>query len=425
VRILIPTDAFPPNCGGSGWSTYELARGLRGRGHHVGIVQPRPGQLRSTTREYDGFEVEEVAAPAPAVPYVRNYFKNERLWQRLQDVLSDRIVDDRFDVVHAQHVLTTVPAIRAARSREIPVVATVRDYWPVCYWSTLIIDPSRDALCPECSVANMMQCVQPRAGAAWPAALPLIPYMRRNLRTKRMTLADADAVIAVSSAIARDLVARTPALRRARIEHIPNAVDIDSIRSATSSSRPLPQQYLLFSGKLEVNKGADLLVHIVREAGIKLSLVVVGDGQLRSSIEDEAGAAGLDVHITGWIPRKDALHWLAHASALLFPSRGPESLSRVLLEAAALGVPIAAMDTGGTSDIVLHQQTGLLSRSPGALARDLARLIAEPPLAARLGRDARVHVERTFNLSAVVDRTVTLYTELITGKRGASNGAPG
>ena len=42
MRILIPTDAFPPVCGGSGWSTYELARGLRARGHGVTIVRPRP-----------------------------------------------------------------------------------------------------------------------------------------------------------------------------------------------------------------------------------------------------------------------------------------------------------------------------------------------------------------------------------------------
>ena len=46
---------------------------------------------------------------------------------------------------------------------------------------------------------------------------------------------------------------------------------------------------------------------------------------------------------------------------LIFPSRGPESLSRVLIEASALGVPIAAMDTGGTRDIVEHDVTGLLS----------------------------------------------------------------
>jgi glycogen synthase len=417
VKILLPTDSFPPNCGGSGWSTYELARGLRARGHEVLVVQPRPGQMRATGREYDGFEVEEVAAPAPPIPYVRNYFKNERLWQQLQDVLSDRIARQSCDIVHAQHVLTTVPAIRAARTRATPVVATVRDYWPVCYWSTLIIDPSRDMLCPACTVANMTQCVGPRAGAAWPAALPLIPYMRRNLSTKRSTLADADAVIAVSSAIARDLRARAPELRHTRIEQIPNAVDVDGIRNAASGSRPLEGPYLLFSGKLEINKGADLLVRVARDAALRLPLVIVGDGQLRSTIEADARAAGLEVRVTGWLRREDALRWVGHAAALVFPSRGPESLSRVLLEAAALGVPIAAMDTGGTSDIMRHEETGLLSKAPDGLARDLARLVAEPALAARLGAAARAHVERMFNPSAVVDRTVALYTDLVARKQ--------
>ena len=32
MRVLIATDSFPPNCGGSGWSTWELVRGLRDRG---------------------------------------------------------------------------------------------------------------------------------------------------------------------------------------------------------------------------------------------------------------------------------------------------------------------------------------------------------------------------------------------------------
>ena len=55
---------------------------------------------------------------------------------------------------------------------------------------------------------------------------------------------------------------------------------------------------------------------------------------------------------------------LARASMLIFPSRGPESLSRVLLEASALGVPIAAMDTGGTRDIIEPGVTGLLASTP-------------------------------------------------------------
>jgi glycosyltransferase involved in cell wall biosynthesis len=66
---------------------------------------------------------------------------------------------------------------------------------------------------------------------------------------------------------------------------------------------------------------------------------------------------------------------------LIFPSRGPESLSRVLLEASALGVPIAAMDTGGTRDIVEHGRHRPARRSPEGLAADVRRLAPDAALA--------------------------------------------
>ena len=77
----------------------------------------------------------------------------------------------------------------------------MRDYWPVCYWSDLLHTREGLALCPACTTANMRVCIQPRAGALWPLALPMIPYMRANLAAKRLGLARAAAVIAVSAAI--------------------------------------------------------------------------------------------------------------------------------------------------------------------------------------------------------------------------------
>lgn len=134
MRILLATDAFPPVAGGSGWSTYELARGLRSRGHEVLVVRPRPG-TRESVREisYDNLRVIEVGAPAPPLPYVRNYFKNERLYARLANVLADIIVRENIDIVHGQHVLTCLPSIEAAHRTRRRAVCTVRDYWPVCY----------------------------------------------------------------------------------------------------------------------------------------------------------------------------------------------------------------------------------------------------------------------------------------------------
>src|SRR6266852_6333094 len=105
MRILIATDAFPPVCGGSGWSTYELARGLRRRGHRVVVVQPHD-EPPSKIARYDGFEVISFPASAPRLPFIRNYFRNERLYPRLAEFLSEVISRERIELIHAQHVLT-------------------------------------------------------------------------------------------------------------------------------------------------------------------------------------------------------------------------------------------------------------------------------------------------------------------------------
>ena len=84
----------------------------------------------------------------------------------------------------------------------------------------------------------------------------------------------------------------------------------------------------------------------------------------------------------------------------------------MLIEASALGVAIAAMDTGGTRDVVEPGVTGLLSTSPQALAADIRRLAADPGLRASLGGAARRKVEREFDAAAVVPRVESLYREL-------------
>jgi glycogen(starch) synthase len=417
MNVLLATDAFPPVCGGSGWSTFELARGLRGRGHVVTIVQPRPGR-RDHARDsrYDDFRVIEVGMAAPDIPFVRNYFKNERLYTRLGRFLETVIARERIDLVHGQHVLTCLPAIDAAREAGIPSVCTVRDYWPVCYWSDLIHTEDDAALCPGCSAGMMTQCIRPRAGAAWPAALPMIPYMRANLARKRSGLARASAVIAVSSTIAADLRARAPELAATRLEVIPNPVDIARLRAtAAASTAALRGPYALYLGKLARNKGTDHLLRVARDADLPWPLIIAGDGPDRAALESEALRVGRDVRFTGWLSQTDAVRWLAHAAVLIFPSRGPESLSRVLIEASALGVAIAAMNTGGTPDIIHDERTGLLASSPEELAADVSRLVEDPRLRSRLGAAAQIRAAERFESRQVISRVGRLYEELKAG----------
>jgi glycosyltransferase involved in cell wall biosynthesis len=415
MKLLIPTDAFPPVCGGSGWSTYELASGLRARGHDVLVVRPVPGAAENVREaEYDGFRVIEFGSAAPNVPYVRNYFKNERLHSRLETYLIDLIRQDQVDLVHAQHVLTCIPSVRAARRSGIPSICTVRDYWPVCYWSNLLHTADQAALCPECSARGMTQCIRPRAGGMWPLAVPLIPYMRGNLARKRAGLAAADAIVPVSSTIAADLRARAPELSGTRMVTIPNPVNIaDLCRRVSKSSSPIGSPYALYLGKLAPNKGTTHLIPAIEQARLDWPLVVAGDGPERSAIESAAARSSHDVRFVGWVGRDETAVLLAHASMLIFPSRGPESLSRVLIEASALGVPIAAMNTGGTPDIVVHEETGLLSVNADELAGAVRRLRDDPALRARLGDAARQRARALFDAPAVVGRIESLYREVL------------
>ncbi len=415
LRVLVVTDSFPPNCGGSGWSTWELVRGLAARGHDVHVVRARgAAQSAISESEYEGITVVNVDQRAPAVPFVRNMLKNEWLWRQLDRYLTSSQLPHGFDIVHAQHVMTTVPAVRAAARAGIPVVATVRDYWPVCYWSDLIYDPSQPKLCPACSTGMMMRCVTPRAGAAFVASWPLIPYMKANLATKRRALARADAVIAVSSTIAGDLQARIPSLPASSLHTIPNPVDMTALDHAfMHSTPPMTGPYVLYAGKLAINKGVQYLLPALARARVTWPVVVVGDGPLRSALEAQARQLRLDLRVEGWLDRDRVWAWMQHAAILAFPSYGPESLSRVLIEAAALGTPIAAMNTGGTRDIIRHRQTGLLSDDADGFARDLRTLVDDEHLRRTLGTAARADVRARFAATEVVARIEAVYHEVL------------
>jgi glycosyltransferase involved in cell wall biosynthesis len=414
MRILIATDAFPPVSGGSGWSTYELARGLRARGHHIVIVRtyaerdPVPG-------DYDGFPVIGFPAFAPPIPFLRNYVRNERMYPRLSRRLASVIEKEKIDLIHAQHVLTGPASVTAARRTGIPSVCTVRDYWPVCYWGDVLADPGAGVVCPGCSAGAMTRCLRPRTGVAWPAALPAIPYMRRNLRRKQASLAQTDAIVAVSGFVASALRARSPELKRSRIEAIPNGVDVPGVRAeADATARPMPERYAVFAGKLAKNKGAHALVGVAERARLDMPLVVIGDGPERKAVELAAAKAKRDVRILGWRDRHEVFQWLRHAELLMFPSVWPEPLSRVLIEASALSVPVAAINTGGTADIIVDEHTGLLSESVEALADDVRRLALDAALRARLGQAAAQRAAAHFDIPVVIDRMEALYQQLVT-----------
>jgi glycosyltransferase involved in cell wall biosynthesis len=387
MRIVLASEVFPPRAGGAGWSTRALALGLREAGHELRVLTTSPGP-----DEEAGIPVERLTTRG------RRRLAVPRAFARALGAAPGA-------VVHAQHSLSALGCLAGPHAARVAV--TVRDHWPVCFWSTRI---SRGALCPGCGLLPMTRCVTGRVPAPGALAWAAIPYMRGDLRQKRAALARAGATLAVSEAVAAELrAARVP-----RVEVIPNIVDAAEARALAGRppSFPLPERFLLFVGKLEENKGARLLVPAVASARTGLPLVVLGEGTLTHALKFEAASRELTVVQHGWAQRSDVLAALARATALVFPSLWPEPLSRVLLEALALGTPIAAMDTGGTREIVEPGESGLLATDVGGLADALGRLAGDAGLRARLSEAARRRA-LAFSPEALVPRYEAVYRRLL------------
>ena len=86
------------------------------------------------------------------------------------------------------------------------------------------------------------------------------------------------------------------------------------------------------------------------------------------------------------------------------------------VEALAAARPIIATETGGTPEVVLDGQTGLLVQpnDSAALAAAMHRVLSDPALARRLGTNGRRFVEQHFDVRVQIERTMALYRELTT-----------
>ena len=425
MYILLPTDVFPPRSGGAGWSAHALALALQGRGHTVTAVVPRAGAAGETRSDVLGVPTVSYGYRAPPIPFLKNYWRHERLWQPLATLLVREAQRNPAAsgqvLIHAQHVQVTPAAVLAGRLLGAPVVVTIRDHWPWDYFATGL--HADRVPYPRQTAASLATDFAARLGPVrGQVALVALPYVLAHLRRRQAFLRQAQAVIAVSRYIAGRLEG---IVASERVHVIPNMVDtsaVDRALAAPPQSVAPGQPFLLFVGKLERNKGAHLLIEIFRAyasgggVGELPPLLVAGDGPLRDELERELAALGVRVRLLEWTEHDEVLRLMAHCTALLFPSAWGEPLSRVPLEASACRAPIIAMPTGGTLDILDDGVNGAIERTCAGFAARLRRMLRQPELRHQLGQAARARIEERFSTERVTERYEQLYRGLLAPK---------
>jgi len=144
-------------------------------------------------------------------------------------------------------------------------------------------------------------------------------------------------------------------------------------------------------------------------------LLLVGDGSLRSDIENQIRTLGLGgkVIFTGLVPPGEVARYVGIMDTLAHLSYR-EALSRALPQALAAGKPVVTYDFDGADEVCIENETGFLVRTGdiGAAADRLLQLARNPALREKFGRNGRDFVRENFSVDKMVADQYNVYLKL-------------
>lgn len=207
-----------------------------------------------------------------------------------------------------------------------------------------------------------------------------------------------------------------------KIELIYNAVELNN-ESISGTSEWLREKYFFSKesiicvavGRLVHIKGYDVLIDaafIAKQKSDKLVVIIVGEGEERSKLELQINTLNLKETVTliGYQSHENVLSIIKSSDFFIMPSRY-EGTPVALLEAAALGKPIIASNSGGIPELVKNEVHALLvpPENPKILAEAINKFYFNQKVANILGSTAKKMVQEKFSLKMQVSQTINAY----------------
>ena len=300
-----------------------------------------------------------------------------------------RLLGDRVpSLIHAHFGVEGVHALRLSRRLDVPLITTFHGF---------------DA---SVSGRGLVRSGSP----SWISYL-----MLRHELAKHGSL-----FLCVSEFIRRRVLALGFPEERTRVHHI--GTDTLAVQSRSlEDERPI----VLHVARLVEKKGTEYLIRafaLVADRTPKFTMIIIGDGPLRSKLQSLADALGLgdQVRFMGAQPHAKVIAWMRRSACLVLPSvtarnGDAEGLPVVFLEAAALGLPLIGTFHGGIPEVVINGETGFLvaERDVTVLARRLGELMSDKSGRRRMGRAARVLAESRFDIRRQTEKLEAFYDDVL------------
>ncbi|MBQ0892902.1 glycogen synthase [Micromonospora sp. U56] len=255
---------------------------------------------------------------------------------------------------------------------------------------------------------------------------------------ERTAVEAADAIIAVSAGMRRDVLTAYPEVNPERVRVVHNGIDTAQYAPDTGTdvvdrlginpSRPS----VVYVGRITRQKGLPYLLRAARELPADTQLVLLAGApdtpEIAAEVEGLVGELRANrsgvVWVAEMLPKHEVIQVLTHATIFVCPSVY-EPMGIVNLEAMACETAVVATATGGIPEVVADGETGLLvpieqagdgsgrplepERFVADLAARINEVLADPARAAELGRAGRRRAVEHFSWDAVAARTMGVY----------------
>jgi glycosyltransferase involved in cell wall biosynthesis len=179
-------------------------------------------------------------------------------------------------------------------------------------------------------------------------------------------------------------------------------------------------------------KGIDTLIQamvgLVDEQGkrnINLSIAGSGSVEYESHLHQLVQQLGLTNHVTflGWMPPAEIPALLRKFDVLVLPSVWPEPFSRAVLEGMISGLVVVATRTGGTPEIIVDGENGLLflPNDPQDLAKKIISLADQPESRTAIAKAGRQTILERFTMTKMMDQIESYLQEVAYGSAAAES----
>ena len=184
-----------------------------------------------------------------------------------------------------------------------------------------------------------------------------------------------------------------------------------------------PNVNLLYAGRIYPEKGIDTVIEAMiklvygqGKRDIRLSLAGSGSVEYENHLRQLVNQAGLDDNVLflGWVPPEEMPELLRKFDVLVLPSIWPEPFSRVVLEGMISGLVVVATRTGGTPEIIVDGENGLLFMPNDSedLAKKIAHLVDDPESRNKMAYAGRQTILERFTMTKMMDEIESFLQEV-------------